>query len=497
MGDPTGTVSFLFTDIEGSTRLWEDHREAMSAALEEHDRIIRKAVDGRRGRVFATGGDGLAAAFQLAADALAAAVDAQEAISSACLPVPLAVRMAVHTGAVENRDGDYFGPPLNRAARLMAAAHGEQVLTTAVTASLAMDQLPDGAALLDLGKHRLRDLAEPEHVFQVVHPKLRSDFPPLRSLDRYPGNLPIQTTVFIGREAAIAETDKALDEARVVTLTGVGGVGKTRLALQVAADLVDRFGDGAWFVELAPVGAPESFSDAVAQALGVRPRPGASLDEAVLDFLHDKALLLVLDNCEHLLAAAAGFVDVVVRQAPEVRILSTSREGLGLAGERTITVASLEVPPPDSPIDAVLVSESVRLFIERAREVNGAFSPSGADAGVVANLCRRLDGIPLAIELASARASGMTPTEILGHLDGRFRLLTRGRRTATTRHQTLRNTLDWSYDLLEEAERTVLRRLAVFAGDFSLASAEAVVADDDLDAFEVVDHLVRLVEKSL
>ena len=497
MGAPTGTISFLFTDIEGSTRLWEERREPMSAALAEHDRIMREAIESRGGRVFSTGGDGVAAAFQLAASALAAAIEAQRELQRAALALPLRVRMAVHTGEVEDRAGDYFGPPLNRAARLMAAAHGGQVLASGVTATLAVDNLPVGVTLLDLGECQLRDLAHPEHVFQLVHPDLPREFPPLRTLDRYPGNLPAQPTVFIGREASIVEVGKALDEARLVTLTGVGGVGKTRLALQVAADLVPRFADGAWYIELASVGTSESFPDAVAQALDVRPRPGATLHQAVLDFVRDRELLLVLDNCEHLLGAAAGFAESVLRHSAGVRILGTSREGLGVAGERTITVASLEVPPIDSPLDVVLTSEAVRLFGERARDAKSSFDMPAVDAVVVANLCRRLDGIPLAIELAAARSSAMTPAEILGHLDRRFQLLTRGRRTATTRHQTLRNTLDWSYELLDEHERTVLRRVAIFAGDLSLTAAEAVVADHDLDAFEVVDHLVRLVEKSL
>ena len=497
MEHPTGTVSFLFTDIEGSTQLWEERREDMSAALAVHDRIIRQAVEAFGGRVFSTGGDGVAAAFQRAVDALAAARHAQLELEVGSVPVPLRVRMAVHTGEVEERAGDYFGPPLNRTARLMAAGHGGQILVSGVTATLASGQLPHDTALRDLGDHRLRDLAEPEHVFQLLHPGLRSDFPPLRSLDRYPGNLPIQPTAFVGRDAAIAEVGKALDEARAVTLTGVGGVGKTRLALQVAADVVHRFGDGAWFVELAPVGTAEAFPDAVAQALSVPPRPGATLDQAVLDFLLGKDLLLVLDNCEHLLGASARFVESLLRQAPGLRVLATSREGLGVAGERTITVPSLEVPASGSSPADVLASEAVRLFVERARDADAAPGGADADPAVLADLCRRLDGIPLAIELAAARTSGMSPAEILGHLDRRFRLLNRGRRTATTRHQTLRNTLDWSYDLLDDAERTVLRRLAIFAGDFSLATAEAVVADEDLDSFEVIDHLVRLVEKSL
>ena len=494
---PSGTVSFIFTDIEGSTQLWESRREEMAEALAAHDAVLRAAVAAHDGWVFSTGGDGFTAAFQRAPDAVAAALAIQLGLTAESLAVPISVRIGLHTGDVQERDANYFGPPLNRCARLMGAAHGGQVLLSGVTATLAGDRLPGGSSLRDLGEHRLRDLSEPEHVFQLLHPDLRAEFPPLRSLDAYPGNLPVQPTGFVGREAELAEISKALEECRVVTLCGVGGVGKTRLALQVAADVIPRFGDGSWFVELGPVDRPDAFDAAVAAALEVQQRPGTTMLQTVLDFVREKSLLLVLDNCEHLLGEAARFADAAVRAAPGLRVLATSREGLAVPGERVVTVPSLELPASDLSAAGMLETEAVRLFVSRARDSDSAFSGGLDDAPAMAELCRRLDGIPLAIELAAARVRGMTPTEITEHLDRRFKLLTRGRRTATTRHQTLRNTIDWSYDLLDDQERTVFRRLAVFAGDFGPEAAEAVVAGDDLDPFEVLDLLLRLVEKSL
>ncbi len=490
-------MTFLFTDVEGSTLLWERDAEAMRAALESHDLAMRAAVAAHAGVVFATSGDGFAVAFARAGDAVAAAVDAQASLVKSDWPAPFHVRMGIHTGEAVERNGDYFGPTANRAARIMAAAHGGQVLLSSVTASLAAGQLPGGSGLRDLGEHRLRDLPEPEHIFQLVHPGLQSDFGPLRSLDSFPGNLPVQPTGFVGREAELAEIAKALELSRVVTLCGVGGVGKTRLALEVATDLLPRFKDGAWLLDLASVDQADALDEAVAAGLGVHQRPGAAIAQSVIDFLREKSLLLILDNCEHVLVDAARFVERAVGAAPGLRIVATSREGLAVSGEKVITVPSLELPGPGITAMAALDTEAVRLFAERARESNSTFVAGVQDAAPMAELCRRLDGIPLAIELAAARIRGMTPGEITDHLDRRFNLLTRGRRTATTRHQTLRNTIDWSYDLLEEPERRLFRRLAIFAGDFGLEAAESVVAGDGLDSFDVLDLLLRLVEKSL
>jgi predicted ATPase/class 3 adenylate cyclase len=493
---PSGTVTFLFTDIEGSTRLWEENLAAMSEALARHDEMLRAAIEAHDGVVFSTGGDGVAAAFQRAPDAVGAALDAQRRLQSESWDPPLLVRMAVHTGDVEERDGDYFGPPLNRCARLMASGHGGQVLCSGVVASIVAGR-PEESALRDLGSHRLRDLSEPVHVFQLDHPALRDAFPPLRSLDTYRGNLPIQPTEFVGREAQVLEVAKALDEARVVTLCGVGGVGKTRLAFQAGAHVLPRFPDGVWVVELAGIGADEAVDETVASALGIQPAPGRTLAQSLRDHLGTKTILLILDNCEHLLNPVAAFVDGALRAAPGLTILTTSREGLGVAGERLVTVPSLELPAPDMAVEELVVTESVRLFVGRAEEAHAAFALSEGLAPAVGELCRRLDGIPLAIELAAARVRVMTPKEILGHLDRRFKLLTAGRRAAATRHQTLQSTLDWSHDLLDEPEKVVFRRLSVFAGDFDRSMAEVVVVDDELDPFEVADALFKLVEKSL
>ena len=401
---PSGTVTFLFTDIEGSTRLWEENRATMSEALARHDQMLQTAVEAHQGVVFSTGGDGLAAAFQRAPDAVGAALDAQRQLQSESWDPPLSVRMAVHTGDVEKRDGDYFGPPLNRCARLMSSGHGGQVLCSGVTSSLVADRLPEESALRDLGSHRLRDLSEPEHVFQLEHPALRGAFPPLRSLDSYRGNLPTQPTAFVGRETQVSEVAKVLDEARMVTLCGVGGVGKTRLALQVGAHVLPQFPDGVWLVELAGIGTSDAVDETVASALAIQPAPGRTLAQSLHDHLGTKTILLILDNCEHLLSPVAAFVDGALRGASRLSVLATSREGLGVAGERLMTVPSLQLPEADMAVEDLVVTEAVRLFVGRAEDAQATFTLSEIHAPAVGELCRRLDGIPLAIELAAARS---------------------------------------------------------------------------------------------
>ena len=463
MGRPSGTVTFLFTDIEGSTPLWEEHPETMRAALERHDAVVSGAISAHGGYVFSTGGDGFAAAFERAGDALAAAAESQLGLVAEAWSegVTIRVRMGLHIGEASERDGDYFGPALNRAARLMAAAHGGQVLCSAVTGSLVSAHLPSGAGLRDLGEHGLRDLSDPVRLFQLVDPRLPDNFPPLRSLDSYPGNLPVQGTGFIGRGQELVTVTKALEGARVVTLCGVGGVGKTRLAIQAAAETVFVYPHGVWLVELAAVSDPEVVDETIASALGVQPRPGTPVLKSVLDFMRDKQLALVLDNCEHLLGAVARFVEAGLKESRGLRVLATSREGLAVPGECVITVPSLQLAGAEASPEESLETESSMLFLDRAREANSAFVAGPDDASAIADVCRRLDGIPLAIELAAARSGSMTPAEVTAHLDQRFKLLTRGRRTAMTRQQTLRNTIDWSYELLEIAERQVFRRLAV------------------------------------
>ncbi len=471
---PTGTVTFLFTDLEGSTRLWERHPEAMRTALARHDEILRDAVGQRSGVVVKTTGDGLHAAFAVAADAVAAAADAQQVLldEAWALPEPLRVRMGLHTGRAEIRTGDYYGPAVNRAARVSAAAHGGQVVVSHATEELVRDDLPAGAALTDLGEHRLRDLARPERVYQVDAPGLRSDFPPLRSIDAYPTNLPLQLSSFVGREREIATIAKELYDARLVTLTGVGGVGKTRLSIQVAAEVLPHYRDGVWLCELAAATDPDSLAQVVASTLGVAQRPGLDLAASILEYLRGRELLVLLDNCEHLLDAAGRLGEGVLRECAGVRILATSREGLGVEGERVVALRSLGVPEQGAGSDAAAASEAVRLFLERAHAAQAEFELDAASVEAVGEICRRLDGIPLAIELAAARVVAMHPREIADHLDERFRLLTGGRRTAVERHHTLRATVDWSYSLLGPTEQAVFARLGVFAGSFDASAAD-------------------------
>jgi predicted ATPase/class 3 adenylate cyclase len=495
---PSGTVTFLFTDLEGSTRLWEEHPDTMQAALARHDELVRDAIEAHRGQVVKTTGDGFHAVFSSARDALDAAIAAQRTLGAEPWEKtgPLCVRMGLHTGEGEQREGDYYGPALNRAARIMSAGHGGQVLCSRPTADLAGEALPEGCSLVDLGEQRLRDLSRPEVVFQVVHPELRSAFPPLQSLDAFPGNLPPQLTSFVGRDAELADIGEALDTSRLVTLTGVGGVGKTRLALHVAAELLPRFADGVWFCELAAAGDDDMLAQVIVASLGMQPRPGRTLAESVCDYLAPKQALIVLDNCEHLLDAAAAMAEAILRAAPGVRVLATSREGLAVAGEQVWPVRSLRVASEPS-LEAIAACEAVRLFGERAGSARPSFVVDATNATAVSEICRRLDGIPLAVELAAARVTSMSPVEIAGLLDDRFRLLTGGRRRGVERHQTLRATVEWSYSLLDARERVVFDHLGVFAGSFDADAATAVAGDDGLAAWDVRDALDDLVAKSM
>jgi predicted ATPase/class 3 adenylate cyclase len=496
---PTGTVTFLFTDLEGSTRLWEEQAVAMTEALARHDDILRTAVEHHGGSVVKTTGDGVHAVFATAPDALDAAVEAQRMLVAErwCTEDAPKVRMGVHTGAAQVRDGDYYGSAVNRAARVMAAAHGGQVVVSLATEALVQDSLPQDVALEDLGAHRLRDLARPERIFQVVHPDLPSDFPPLTSVDAASSNLPTQVTSFVGREGEVAAVARALTESRMVTLTGVGGVGKTRLAIHVAAEVLPRFPDGTWLCELAVATEPEEMFQVIATAMGVQPRSGASIAQSIGEFLHAKQLLIVMDNCEHLLDAAARFADSVLRDTQGVRILATSREGLAVDGEHLRALRSLSVPQPSDDLDALMRSDAGRLFVDRARAVDASFVLDATTSEAIAEVCRRVDGVPLAIELAAARSVAMTPAEIAARLDERFRLLTGGRRTAVERHQTLRATVDWSFSLCSPTEQSVFVRLGVFAGSFSASSAEAVATADVGERWEVIEALAGLVAKSM
>jgi predicted ATPase/class 3 adenylate cyclase len=470
---PSGVLTFLFTDVEGSTRRWEADADGMRAALAAHDEVLRTAIKTHGGFMFKHTGDGVCAAFALPNAALAAAVDAQRELE-------LPVRMGLATGEAQLREGDYFGAVLNRAARVMAAGHGGQILLAESTAGLL-----SGVDLVDLGPRRLRDLPTPIGVFQVRAAGLRTEFPALRALDASPGNLRPPTTSLIGRESEAAEVQAAVKAHRLVTLTGVGGVGKTRLALEVAGRLVDEFPDGVWFFELAAVTDPAAVPDAVAAVLGITQQPGRSVAQSVAGALEGRVRLLVFDNCEHVLDAAADLIETILAASATIKVVATSREGLGIADERLWPLPSLDV-------GAGVDSAAVALFVERAQHVSPRFSVGDAgEAAAMVEICRRLDGIPLAIELAASRMAAMTPGEVRDRLDQRLRLLV-GSRRALERHHTLRHAVAWSYDLLEDTEKALLDRCSVFAGGFDLHSASAVMdSDDDFATLDLLDALVR------
>jgi predicted ATPase/class 3 adenylate cyclase len=500
------------TDIEGSTRLWEDHGDAMGAALAIHDRILREAVESAGGRIVKTTGDGMLAAFDGPVAAVRAALVAQRALRDATWGVtgPLRVRMAMHAGTAESRDGDYFGPALNRVARILAIGHGGQVLTSAVAAVLARDELPAAIDLIDLGSHRLRDLDRPEQVFQLVADDLPRTFPPLRSLSTRRSNLPIALTSFVGRERELAEVGSLIGRHRLVTLIGVGGTGKTRLMLEAAARLADGFADGAWLAELAPLGDPSQIAPEVARALGVSEVAGQPTMATLATFLADKDLLLLLDNAEHLVDGAARVAERLLAAAPGLRILATSREALAIPGEAVLQLLSLSCPQigatraagaPRSAVDlqGAASTDAVRLFAERAGAADPGFELGQSNVASIAEICRRLDGIPLAIELAAARVAAMSTEDIASGLGDRFRLLAGGRRTAVPRQQTLHALIDWSWDLLTDDDRTLLRRLSIFAGGWTVGAAARIVGDGEgeLGRADLIDRLTRLVDRSL
>jgi predicted ATPase/class 3 adenylate cyclase/Tfp pilus assembly protein PilF len=528
---PTGAVTFFFTDIEGSTRLWEQYPAQMRSALARHDALAAAIIAQHYGILMKHRGEGdsLFAVFAHATDAVAAACALQQAFVTEQWPAetPLRVRLALHTGEADLQDGDYYGAAVNRCARLRAIGHGEQVLLSLSTEELVRDQMPDGANLRPLGLHRLRDLTHPEQVFQLLHPGLRADFPALRSLNNpsLPNNLPIQVTSFIGRERELVEVSRLLASTRLLTLVGTGGCGKTRLALQVAAGQLDRFTDGVWLVELAPLSDPALVPQTVATALNLHEEPGKPLTRTLTEYLNSRTALLLLDNCEHLLTPCAQLAETLMRSCPNVCILASSREGLGIAGELTYRVQSLSVPDPKQAVTAesLLHYDAVRLFVERAVFHQPAFIANSHNASALAQVCHRLDGIPLAIELAAARVRSLAVEEINARLDNRFRLLTGGSRTALPRQQTLRALIDWSYDLLTAQERLLLHRVSVFLGGWTLEAAEQVAGDwwmvdgnlldsiqptinqvspatnhqPPITAEEVFDLLTSLVDKSL
>src|ERR671910_1697714 len=499
---PTGTLTFLFTDIEGSTKMWERSPQAMQAAWARHDELLKRAIEEHGGYVFKTVGDAFCCAFLTAPDALEAALEIQRRLLSLewGQTGPLRVRMALHTGAAQERDGDYFGPPLNRVARLLSAAYGGQVLLSLPAQELVRDQLPTGTSLRDLGEHRLKDLFRPERVFQLLAPEVPSEFSPLRTLDAYRNNLPLQPTPLVGREKEVAEGCDLLgaEATRLLTLTGPGGIGKTRLALQAAADLLEEFPDGAFFAPLATLTDSELLLPAVAEALGVMETAEQPLGENLKDYLSERRLLLVLDNFEQVLGAAPAVTELVAG-APGLKVLATSRAPLGLYGEHEYAVPPLSVPDVKHLPDLKSLSqyEAVRLFIERAKAAKVDFEVTDESAPAVAEICVRLDGLPLAIELAAARIKMLPPKAMLQRLTSRLKLLTGGARDLPERQRTLRATIEWSFALLDEGEQVLFARLAVFSGGRTLEAIEAICdAEGDLpvEAFEGVSSLL---DKSL
>ena len=501
---PSGTVTLLFSDIEGSTRLWEQAPDAMADALERHDELLREAIEGSGG----TSSRRLATPFVPPFRWPKRRCKPPRRLSAAFCAEPwpssteLRVRMALHTGECEERDGDYFGPAVNRAARLEAIAHGGQVVVSRPTAEVVGDHLPVGVSLRDMGTHHLKDLSRPEVVFQLEIDGLPSEFPPLRSLDNPAllNNLPQFVSSFIGRDHELAQIRALVEQSRLVTLTGPGGSGKTRLALQAAADLLDGSGNGVWFVDLAPLADPDLVAESVATAVGVREEPGRPVAVTLVDTLRDRRLLVVLDNCEHLVDACAKLTDALLRSCPSVNVIATSREPLGLDGECVFRIPSLSLPPAGTATlgrTEALGFEAVQLFVDRARSHNPDFNFDDANAPYVVSVCGHLDGIPLAIELAAARLRSLSIADIEDHLGDRFRLLTGGSRTALPRQQTLRALIDWSYELLNSRDRVVFDRLAVFAGGYDLPAAQVVCATGDVESIEVIDAIGSLVDKSL
>ena len=496
-------VTLVFTDVEGSVRLWEADREAMAEASARHNRIVREQIEAAGGSVVTAVGEAFRAVFADPSAALASAVAIQRSAGSQPWPpgLPVRVRVALHSGICEERDGDYFGPVVNRVAQLLAVGHGGQILVTWAAHELLADRLPDGIGLRDLGEHRLKDLGRAERIFQVTGPGLAEGFGSLRSLDdpALRHNLPSQPAGFVGRATELAELRSLVSgRSRLVTIAGPGGIGKSRLALQVAAEVLDGAGDGVWLVELAPVADPALVARTVAAVLGIREEPGRFMLDTLVDAIGDRYLLVVLDNAEHLLDASAKLADAVLRSCPRAGLLITSREPLGVGGEHVFRLGSLAVPPADlAAPDRLAAVESVQLFVQRAAMYRQGFALDEASAAAVAAVCVRLDGIPLALELAAARLGSLSVSEISSRLDQRFRLLTGGSRTAPPRHQTLRALIDWSYDLLNPGERIVADRLSVFAGGWDLAAAEAVTSAGDAGEWEVLDLLAALVGKSL
>lgn len=503
---PLGTITFLFTDIVGSSRLWEQFPDTMGKAIARHDDIVRGEVEKRNGYVFKTVGDAFCVAFHTVQDGLQAAIASQIALGREAWGEigEISVRMGLHTGSAEHRGGDYFGSTLNRAARIEAAAHGGQILLSQVSHELLQDNPLPGITFKFLGEHRLRNLERPENIFQPLAEGLVGDHPPPRSLEVLPNNLPLQTTSFIGREKEMEDIRKALDKTRLLSLTGTGGTGKTRMAMEIGAQVIADYRDGVWLAEFATISEGERITEVVATAVGVREEPGRSLRATLINFFRGKNLLLILDNCEHLLSDAAALAADLLKASPQLKILATTRHSLGIAGEITFAIPPLkmfdvrlhELTGSDL-VQQLSAYEAVKLFIARATAVQPDFAVTNANAPAVAQICSRLDGIPLAIELAAARVRVLGVEQIAARLNDRFRLLRGGSRFGLPHQQTLQALIDWSYDLLSEPERAIFRRLGVFVGGRTLEALEKVCSGNGVEDYEVLDLLQQLVDKSL
>ncbi len=498
---PSGTITFLFTDIEGSTKRWESHGDDMRAAVESHDALLRGIFEKHRGYVFKTVGDAFCVAFFSAPEGVGAALEAQLALAQEdhTSVGGIQVRMGIHTGSADERSGDYFGPTVNRVARLMSIGHGGQILLSDSTRMLVRGELGSEASLIDLGSHRLKDLAQPEHIWMLAAPGLGSQFPPLTSLDAFPNNLPIQITSFRGREQDLEDLKTLLDEHRLVTLHGPGGMGKTRLAVQAGADVLDQFPDGVWLADLASLRYPELASSVISKALSINQPQDRTVDEAIVLALKRKKALIVLDNCEHVIEDAAKLADTILKQCPDIHILATSRQALSVTGEEVVRLQPLGVPEPRALVTAenAMSYSAIALFVDRAVAVNKSFSIDDDSAHTVGEICRHLDGLPLAIELAAARVKVLSLESLAQRLDKRFSLLTGGDRTALARQRTLGALIDWSYELLTPQEQTLFCRSSIFAGGFTLEAAEAVCAGEGIEDFEMLDLLASLADKSL
>jgi predicted ATPase/class 3 adenylate cyclase len=491
---PSGTVTFLFTDIEGSTKLAQEYLDRWEDLRAHHHAILQSTCEANQGYIFQIIGDAFCVAFHTAKDALVSAIESQyKLLTESRNGAPIKVRMGMHTGAAEWNGQDYRGYlTLAKVQRVMSVAYGGQVLLSNASAELLHSELPKGITLRDIKEHRLKGLPDPEHLWQVVAPELQQDFPPLQSLKEIPNNLPVQLTSFVGREREVEQVKKRLERNRLVTLTGSGGVGKTRLSIQVASELVGEYPNGVWLVELAPVTDPSLVTQTICTALNVTLQGNTPALNVLTDYLKQKKILLVVDNCEHLIDACAQLCETLLHMCPELRILASSREALGIDGENAYRVPSLSLANPKDKLQTIRESEAVKLFMERACAMLPEFEMTEVNAPVIAQICQRLDGIALAVELAASRVKLLKVEQIAARLDDAFRLLTGGSRTALPRQQTLRALIDWSYNLLSEEERTALRYFSVFAGGWTLEGAEAVHNHSN-----ILDLLTHLVDKSL